>query len=479
MSVRAVTGGTVVTPAGAVGADLFVRDGRIAAVEASPTSPSRAGGPARQERSPTGEALAVASARAGLRSPRDGEEVIDATGCFVIPGGVDPHCHLMEDLPGSTRAAALGGTTTVLSFTNPADGEDSLECLRRRRDEIAAADAFVDVGLHAMLYEPGRAIRDELASMKAEGASAVKVFLAYSELGIMWSPSGLFDLMTIARQVGEIVQVHCESGPLIDSLVAEAADAGRTGAAVFADTRPAAVEAEAVACALAVASLTGATCYLVHLSSAAAIEYVRLARSEFGTSVIAEVCQHHLLFDEALYRGPDPERYLVAPPLRSEAHVEALWEAVADGTVDALGSDHCQRRSTALHEISPDGTGYRYGLAGVGARLPLLLSEGLRRGISIERMVEVLCSGPARVFGHCPRKGVLAPGSDADFVVFDPNVQGVLTKGALEDGTGDSIYTGAAVRGAVRSVGLGGEIVVRDGVLTTDHGSGSFLPALR
>lgn len=479
MSVRAVTGGTVVTPAGAVRGELFVQDGRIAAVEASPPNRASAGVHSGEDRFPTGEDRPSPSKRAGLRSPADGGEVVDATGCLVIPGGVDPHCHLMEDLHDSTRAAALGGTTTVLSFTNPADGEDSLDCLRRRRDEIAAADVFVDVGLHAMLYEPGRAIRDELASMKAEGASAVKVFLAYSELGIMWSPSGLFDLMTIARQVGEIVQVHCESGPLIDSLVAEAAGAGRSGAGVFADTRPAVVEAEAVACALAVASLTGATCYLVHLSSAAAIEYVRLARSEFGTSVIAEVCQHHLLLDEGLYLGADPERYLVAPPLRSRAHIESLWEAVADGTVDALGSDHCQLRSTALHEISPDGTGYRYGLAGVGARLPLLLSEGLRRGISIERMVEVLCTGPARVFGHCPRKGVLAPGSDADFVVFDPNVQGVLTQAALEDGTGDSIYTGTAVRGAVRSVALGGTIVVRDGVLTGDHGSGSFLPALR
>jgi dihydropyrimidinase len=442
-TVAAVTGGTVITPDGARQADVVISDGKIAAIAAA----GSAAGPA-----------------------------LDAAGCYVLPGGVDPHCHLMSQVGLATAAAARGGTTTALSFTNPEPGQADLESLLRRREELGGGSAFIDVGLHAMLYDPARAGLADLVAARQAGAAAVKVFLAYPELGIMFSTRRLHQLMSDARQAGLVVQVHCENGPLIEALVDGALRAGRRGAPVFAGTRPPEVEEEAVARTLAVASLTGATVYLVHLSTAGALEQVRLARKRDRPAVFAEVCLHHLILDDTRYGGPDAGRFLVAPPLRPPGHVEALWAAVADGTVDAIGSDHCQTRSPVLDDIAAPGESYAYGIAGIGARLPLLLSEGLRRGVPLRRLVQLASQNPARAFGHYPRKGALAPGSDADLVLFDPAVEATLADDAFDDGTGRSVYSGMRMRGLVRAVLLRGRLIVMDGTLAP-RACGRYLAA--
>jgi len=323
----------------------------------------------------------IASIGRADRGPE--RDVIDATGCYVLPGGVDPHAHLLADIPHATAAAARGGTTTALSFTNPESGENDASCLLRRRAQVAQGTAAVDLGLHAMLGDPEHVTADDLAAIRQAGAGAVKVFLAYPSLGIMCSPTRLFELMTQARRLGLLVQVHCENGPLIEALQAEGLTAGRRGAALFAGTRPPEVEAESVASVLATAAITGAPCYLVHLSCAEAMDQIRLARSRPRPPVFAEVCLHHLLLDDRRVTGTDAGDFLVCPPLRPAGHVEALWQAIADGTIDAVGSDHCQDRSPVSDEIPAQagGTGgLKYGLAGIGARLPLLLSEGLSAG---------------------------------------------------------------------------------------------------
>jgi dihydropyrimidinase len=236
------------------------------------------------------------------------------------------------------------------------------------------------------------------------------------------------------------------------------------------------VEEEAVASTLAVASLTGAPCYLVHLSSAAAIDLVRLARKRLRSPVFAEVCLHHLLLDDHHYAGADAGRYLVAPPLRPREHLEALWEAVADGTVDAVGSDHCQTRSAVTGEIAIAGESWEYGIAGIGARLPLLLSEGLARGLPISRLMQLVAENPARIFGHYPRKGALAPGSDADIVVFDPAGETEVSPDAFDDGTGPSVYAGHRLHGRIRAVLLRGRLIVADGMLIEQRARGRYLP---
>jgi dihydropyrimidinase len=443
----AVAGGTVVTAAGPMPADVLIAGGRITALAQPGTAPAGAGR-------------------------------LDATGCFVLPGGVDPHGHIMADVTGATRAAALGGTTTVLSFTNPGPGEGAVECFMRRRSELGRRRPWVDVALHAMLYLPDRAEAAGLDTLIEAGASGVKVFLAYPELGIMWSARGLFELMSAAASRGLVVGVHCEAGELIEGLAAAAAAASRTGPRVFAETRPPEAEAAAVALALETAHITGARCYLVHLSCAESVDQVRLARRRGAPALHAEVCPHHLLLDDRRYLRADAERYLVCPPLRPPGHQEALWRALADGTLDLVGSDHCQERSRTRGEFAPDGRGYSYGLAGVGARLPLLLSRGLARGLPIERIAEVAAAGPARAFGHYPRKGALAPGSDADLLIWDPAAETVIEPDTFDDGTRDSVYLGERLRGRVRDVLLGGRPLVRHGRFVAAEPAGTYLGRL-
>ena len=479
MTISAVTGGTVITPGGPSRADVLIDGGTIMAIG--------------DHGDPGGQRL-------------------DASGCYVLPGGVDPHCHLMPGVHAATSAAARGGTTTVLSFTGPAPGERDLDALLRNRGELERDGAVTDIGLHAAIYDPEHIGYDHLAAVKRAGAAAIKIFLAYPELGIMCSTGRLYELMSAARELGLLVQVHCENAPLIDALVAEAlraetmpagaplagapfagampaasgaagADEGaggewaRPGARIFADTRPPEVEEEAVARTLAAASLAGAPCYLVHLSSAGSLEQVRLARRRGQRGVFAEVCAHHLLLDNTRYAGADAERYLVCPPLRDRGHIEALWEGLADGTIDTVGSDHCQVKSSTTGPLAEAGHCYTYGLAGVGPRLPLLLSAAAARGLPIERVARLAAENPARAFGHYPAKGVLAPGSDADIVILDPDGEAVLPDDGFGDGTGDSVYAGLATRGQIRAVLLRGQLIVSDGVPTDDRRLGRYLPS--
>ena len=218
MTVTAVVGGTVITPHGARRTDVLISRGKVAAL-----GDAGAAGIA-------GGAGGAPGAAAGGR--------IDAAGCFVLPGGVDPHAHLMADVRHATAGAALGGTTTALSFTNPAAGEGDVACLLRRRRELAGVRPVVDVGLHAMLYHPQEVSPADLAAARRAGAAAVKVFLAYPELGIMCSTRRLFELMSAAMRLGLAVQVHCENGHLIEALVADALRSGATGPRAFAQTKP-------------------------------------------------------------------------------------------------------------------------------------------------------------------------------------------------------------------------------------------------
>jgi dihydropyrimidinase len=458
VNISAVTGGTVITPGGPARADVRIQGGTIAAI--------------------------------GDHRDSGGQQ-LDASGCYVLPGGVDPHCHLMPGVHPATSAAARGGTTTVLSFTGPVAGEGDLDALLRNRGELERDGAVTDIGLHAAIYDPGHLSRHDLLAAKRAGAAAIKIFLAYPELGIMCSTGRLYELMCATRELGLLVQVHCENAPLIDALVAEAlhaeavagagsgaaGESGRRRARIFADTRPPEVEEEAVARTLAVASLAGSACYLVHLSSAGSVGQVRLARRRGQRGVFAEVCPHHLLLDDTRYAGADAERYLVCPPLRDRSHVEALWEGLADGTIDTVGSDHGQVKSATTGPLWEAGHRHSYGLAGVGPRLPLLLSAAAARGLPIERVAQLTAENPARAFGHYPAKGALAPGSDADIVIFDPDGDAVLPDDGFGDGTGDSVYAGMAVRGRIRAVLLRGQLIVSGGVLMDDRRPGRYLPA--
>jgi len=445
MNVTAIVGGTIVTPSGTVRADLLIRDGKVAAMGSSPAG---AGG------------------------------ALPAAGCYVLPGGVDPHTHVMSAPALAAAAAARGGTTTALSFTSPRPGESDLDCLLRSRAELDARGTAIDIGLHAALYDPDHVSAADLDAVRRAGAAAIKVFLAYPELGILCSDTRLAELMAIARQLGLIVAVHCENARLIEASEEEAVAAGSSsGARIFADTRPPEAEYEAVTQVLASASRTGAVCYLVHLSTEGAVRQVRLARATGRPAVFAEACTHHLLFDDHSYERPDAGRFLVAPPLRPGRHVEALWAGLADATIDAVGSDHCQARTLTAGRLAAAGHSHAYGLAGIGARLPLLLSAAAARGLAITQVARLAAENPARAFGHYPRKGALLPGSDADVVIFDPAGETALPADGLGDGTGDSVYAGRVLRGRIRAVLQRGRLIVSESELIDGEPAGAFLAA--
>jgi dihydropyrimidinase len=446
VNISAVVGGTVVTPDGPVRAALLINDGKVEAIGSCPAG------------------------TAGT---------FDATGCYVLPGGVDPHTHLMASPRLATAAAARGGTTTALSFTSPRPGERDLEALLRGRAELADAGLTIDVGLHAAIYDPDHVTAEDLAATRRAGAAAIKIFLAYPELGIMCSEIRLRELMALAAPAGLVVAVHCENAQLIEDLEERPVPAGRPGSGprIFAGTRPPAAEDQAVGHVLAAARQTGATCYLVHLSTAGAVQAVRHARGAGGPIVHGEVCTHHLLLDYGCYDRPDAERFLVCPPLRSRRHVEALWAGLADGTIGTIGSDHCQTRTPACDWLAAAGYRLAYGLAGIGPRLPLLLSATSARGLTMAQVARLAAENPARTFGHYPRKGALLPGSDADAVIYDPAGETALPADGFGDGTNDSVYRDQVVRGRIHGVLGRGRLIVAEGELVDAAPAGTYLAA--
>jgi dihydropyrimidinase len=365
-------------------------------------------------------------------------EDVDARGRFVLPGGVDPHAHPLPDLRAATEAAARGGTTTVLAFTNPLEDETPTEAFVRARDELLPG-AVVNVELHATIRSPDRLDRAELERLAAEGARAVKLYLAYPELDYLVSDRTLYETLRDATELSMLVKVHCESSGAIDALVEERLAAGDTGVRGFVASRPPLVEEEGVARTLAYAELANAPVYLVHLTSARSLDLVREARAR-GRRVWAEATTHHLVLDESRYDGDDAADFVVVPPLRSRADVEALWDGIADGTIDTIGSDHAQARY--VPDAPPgDFRALAYGFFGIDARVPLVLSEGTRRGVPLERLADLLSWAPLRAFGHESR--------GAGLVVWDPQGRTTLARP----------FADVAVTGAIRDVFLGGRRV--------------------
>jgi dihydropyrimidinase len=436
-----VIGGLVVTPDGVRGADIDVRDGLIAAVHAP------------------------GLARRGA---------LDAHGCYVLPGGVDPHTHLLADIARGARSAAFGGTTTAISFTLPEEGESLADAVVRARDELVP-HAVVDIALHAYVSAPDRLTREHIEEVAGLGVTGVKLFTAYPELGLQASDRTVYETMRASSRLGLPVLVHCENGGVIAALVDELLAEGRRDARAFFDSRPPETEVEAITRVLAIAELAGGRVYVVHISTAGGVDAVREARRR-GIDVTAEACAHHLTLDASVNDRPDAERYLTVPPFRPPENVESLWAAVRDGTLDTIGSDHAQARFQPEPKRD-DFTGLPYGLPGAEARLPVVLSEGRARGVPVERLVELLSTGPARAFGLYPFKGVVAPGADADLVVWDPDAEWTVERSSFHDGVGDTAYDGLRVSGRVRYVIRRGELLVAEGELQGDASEGRFLSA--
>ena len=414
-----------------------------------------------------------------------GEEVVDCAGRLIVPGGVDVHTHLhlpvgavrvSDDFATGTRAAAVGGTTTIVDYVTAYRGEDPLDALRTW--QRWARPSCVDYGLHMTFTErvPPRTI----AACIDEGVTSFKLYMAYPEL-LQVDDDVILEIMGAASTRGGLVTLHCEDGGAIERLRRAAVAAGRTGVLEHAATRPAQLEAAAVTRAAQLAERAGSTVYLVHISSAPALAAVREARQR-GVDVLAETCPQYLYLDTQRLGGPDGESYVCTPPLRDPWHAEELWHGMADGSVHAVATDHCPftvaDRRAGTHARAggwADFTEIPGGLPGIETRMSLVW-QGVGAGrISVADWVRLCAEAPARTFGLWPRKGNLRAGSDADVVVWDPQRPQSLDAAALHMAVDHSPYEGMAVNGWPELVLSRGRVVSRDGGFTGEPGAGRFV----
>ena len=455
-----IRGGTIVTSSGSSRADVAVSGGVIEAVE-----PDLGG---------------------LMQSARD---TVDATGLLVLPGCIDVHTHTRvasDDEPDrffqDSVAAAFGGTTTFLAFNNPGTGSSpaahrsilaGIDEFRR----VTSSDAAVDFGLSPAILGGMDDPVAELAAMVDAGVPTAKAFMVFD---FRLADSTIFEAMRTLGQRGGMLEVHCEDPVLIDAAVASALQRGNTAPRYHASTRSTEAEAVATHRAVAFARAADAPVHVVHLSCASALRYVAEAKAS-GVRAHAETCPHYLTLTEERYDEPDPlicTRSLISPPLRSAADRDALWEGLASGALDLVATDHVADRlgvekAGAAHGVPFDQISN--GAPGIETLLATVYDGGVARGrISVERMVDLLATTPARLFGFA-RKGAIEVGRDADIVLFDPAAKRTIRASELHHTSDYTPYEGLEVSGEVRAVFVRGRAVVRDGAFTGDRGFGNFV----
>ena len=419
----------------------------------------------------------------GEALPEAGAELIDAAGCVVMPGGVDVHTHLdlavgenhvNDGVEAGTLAALWGGTTTVVEhpgFGPAGCGPEHQIAAYRERWQ---GKAFTDYAFHGVLQHMDDAVQADLQRLVREGVPSHKAYMTYDG---RLDDEALLEAFTALAQTGGLLAVHAENHAMTRYLARTLASAGQTAPPAHPASRPAACEAEAVHRVLTLAETANGNVYLVHVSARASLPFIRAAKAARGKAVLAETCPQYLLLTADRYADADGLQYVMAPPLRDEADREALWDALADGTLDVVATDHCAFSLAQKERLAEDNV-FRApgGVAGVETRLPLLYTAGvLTARLTLPRFVEVCATRPAEIMGLA-RKGRLEPGCDADVVVLDPQAEKILTPHNLHQATDASPFAAAfgsrPVRGWPRHVWLRGEALLVNNELAATAASG-------
>jgi dihydropyrimidinase len=452
-----IRGATVITPGHRGAADIGIAGGRIAQLGGTMT----------------------------------GAEELGAGGLLAIPGGVDAHTHLVhqglgdrlefpiwvDDFWSGSRAAIAGGITTIGNMTYPVPDEEGTEetpsAAITREMAGAAPEAAVDWFLHPILLHPAALPEGEVAALAERGHASIKMFLADPDLAA--DEPALLAAASAAKAAGSVTLLHCEDGTMLrqagEKLIAE----GRGAVANFPDARPVAAEVAAVDQAIGIARHTGASVYIVHLSSAAALDRCRRARAA-GLPVYVETRPLYLHLTRERFAEPDAAKYAGAPPLREQSDREALWAGLAAGDVDTLCSDHAPWTLDAKLDPALNAVTARQGVADLETLMPMLYSEGVVAGrISLDRFVALTSANAARIFGLYPRKGVIAVGSDADIALWDPGHRRTIDGARMQSLSGYSVYDGWQVQGWPRFVVRRGQLVLADGEIMARPGDGEWL----
>lgn len=458
MTRTVIRGGFVITAADETHSDVLVEDGRVAALATHGSSAARSWDDAR---------------------------VIDATGLYVIPGGVDAHTHMELPFGGTascdtfetgTRAAAWGGTTTIIDFAVQPVGRglrEGLDAWHAKADGRCA----IDYGFHMILSDVTEDVLKETDVLVQEGVTSFKLFMAYP--GVFYSDDGQI-LRAMQRTAGNggLTMMHAENGIAIDVLVEQALAAGRTDPRWHGEVRRALLEAEATHRAIQLARVAEAPLYVVHVSAEEAVAELTRARDQ-GLNVFGETCPQYLFLsaDNLAEPGFEGAKYVCSTPLRPREHQAALWRALRTDDLSVVSTDHCPFCFTGQKELGRgDFSRIPNGLPGVENRMDLLHQAVLDGHLSRRRWIGTACATPARMFGLYPRKGTIAPGSDADIVLYDPNAEQVMSADTHHMNVDYSAYEGRRVTGQVRTVLSRGELVLDDREYTGRAGHGRYLP---
>ncbi|MFJ5884785.1 dihydropyrimidinase [Kitasatospora cineracea] len=450
-----ITGGLVITAAEETPADVLVEDGRVAALAL----------PGSQRWS--------------------ADRVFDASGKYVVPGGVDAHTHLEMPFGGTrasdtfttgTRAAAWGGTTTIVDFAVQSRGS----ALRAGLDEWHAkadGNCAIDYAFHMIVSDVNEAVLREMPGLVGEGVTSFKLFMAYP--GVFYSDDGqILRAMQQAAELGALTMVHAENGPAIDVLVEQALARGETDPRHHGEVRRALLEAEATHRAVQLARVAGAPLYVVHVSAREALAELAAAR-DLGLPVFGETCPQYLFLstDNLAEPGFEGAKYVCSTPLRPRDHQDALWRGLRTDDLQVVSTDHCPFCFAGQKELGRgDFSKIPNGLPGIEHRMDLLHQAVVEGRISRRRWIELACAAPARMFGLHPRKGTIAPGSDADLVIYDPHAVQTLSAATHHMNVDYSAYEGRTVTGRVETVLSRGEVVLDRGDYLGRPGHGTFLP---
>ncbi len=413
------------------------------------------------------------------------ETIVDATGLLLLPGGIDAHTHLdmpfggtnsADDFLTGTRAAAIGGTTTIVDFAIQARGTRMRTALDTWWKK-AEGKACIDYGLHMIVTDLPDAGLEDMDDLVREGVASFKLFMAYPNV-LMVDDATIFKAMRQTAKNGALICMHAENGSVIDVIVQQALAEGKTAPIYHALTRPTRAEAEAVHRAIAMSEMAGVPVYIVHLSSEDALNQVREARDR-GLPAFAETCPQYLLLslEDVQDKGWEGAKYVFTPPLREKKNQPKLWEGLRKDNLQVVSTDHCPfcfEDQKALGKN--DFTKIPNGGPGIENRLQLLHHHGVGLGnLSLQRFVELVSTAPARIFGMYPKKGVLAPGSDADIVLWDAALAHTISAATHHMRVDYSMFEGFKVRGNARDVYSRGELIVSKGEFIGKPGRGQYL----